>query len=168
MQVPLSMEKNRESDNPEKITKAGWLSTVKAIWENENREEITRNQVSVGDVVNVEFGGNFELLNSTNGSEQPSSSMSCDSTKDGAAPGYNDICHIITQDDQKNSVSNLSVMDMCDIQFSQYTLEESSGEESDENDSQTENQKAEHHITGLDDHHSDNSSENSESDDDDL
>ena len=159
-------KKNRESDNPEKITKVGWISMVKAVWENEKREEITRNQVTVGDVVNVEFGGNFELLNSTNGTEQPSSSTSCDSNKDGAAFGYNDICHVITQDDQVNSQSNFSQMDMCDIQFSQYSMEESSADESDENDGQFENIKGDEHNTDSDDDDLDNSSESSESDDD--
>ena len=126
-------KRNKESKNPEKMTKSDWLSRVKSVWKTKNRDTTLRNQVTVRDIIEHEFEGDFKVLS-------PPCSNSDKETRGGNSLrsfAADSIPPTVTQDDSdihsalENTV--LTNLDMVDLQFSQPNPDNlSSSDESDD------------------------------------
>lgn len=108
-------KQNRDLEKPEKITKDEWFSRVKAVWLEENNEDVSRSQISIRDVILHEFDGDISLL-SCSDNEDVHSSSSVALTANLQSSSLHSS-NVITQQDDPNSQCNAWSIDMCDMQF---------------------------------------------------
>ena len=110
-------KQNKESENPQKISKPGWLEIVKAVRKEELSESISRNNITLRDIIEAEFGGNFSALctparkrdSQTTASTDSNDSSSCSSMSLSSSP-YNE---------EDVFDSNMTISEMLDLQISQ-------------------------------------------------